>query len=64
MGMGPLIRISDTDISLGPEKLVVRHPPVEWPFDLRWWLKVHFFFWCRWIWFRLPRVHIEWRFRR
>ena len=58
---GPTIRFSEADISLGPEKLVLRHPAPTPPTRPLWWIRVHLLFLWRWLVFHCPRVRIEWR---
>jgi hypothetical protein len=56
----PSLHFSDTDISLGAERLSIRHPPPG-PFRWGWWLKMWLgYFWRTFV-YHLPRVHIEWR---
>ena len=59
--MGPSFRFSESDISLGPEKLVVKHPTTQPLRPWQWWIQVHLLFVWRWFLFHLPRIYIEWR---
>ena len=61
MGPSPTVRFSESDITLGPERLAVRHPvPPPRPRPL-WWIQVHLLFLWRWLLFHMPRIRIEWR---